>query len=730
MLKTARILLILAALGIESSKAQDVLELRLTLPTGAGSAMLVGARSIKSGLTTHLSKFATVDKITLSQDPLKDLYDSKTDIAVVPTASLSSRGAEDFAIFDLPFLFSGPNNTTEAQLQGAAGAAILSSLHKQGLVGLGFWNEGMSQLFGATVRDFDDLKGKKVCILGSPTTNYLADAKSGVAEWAAESRRISSQNAGHVLVALGATPVSFETPVDPPRNTTSWQSTCETSDVVEATPTSVDAIYVSSMTSYLGPTPKSISSRGFRPLVYTVVMRERVWESLTARVQQGLIEEVARSGEEVSDDATSQERIALKSLFGKGFEIAVAKDDIKDSTLAVKAWRGAAGYANANLLDLVLSETGQTQQPAPAPAPPPAPMPPPASVPEKSPVPSPEKHGEINRSKDLSVFPKLLFATDRKDDVERDPDPRFRFGNTPADAPGKLTYGVVSINADPDRRLAGSVGKTEIRSIDTLTKEEFRQKVLDDLNEESNRSVIIYVHGYWNTFREAALSAKILSDDLNLGSTVIFYSWPSNAQLQLYSSDEDRVVAGRNNFIEFVKMISDIAGADNVTVFAHSMGARLTTFALDYMSANLAKLLPPIHEVVLAAPDIDVSTFSNELPAYRVLVQKKATIYASNSDMALKCSEVFHNGRRVGQGGENVFVSPDVDTIDASEVERKPGFLDWLSKPCARGHSYYIDNLSVQEDIHELIASGVDPPRRHRLVKKIGGDYWVFKGVN
>jgi esterase/lipase superfamily enzyme/TRAP-type C4-dicarboxylate transport system substrate-binding protein len=701
MLNIMPIFMIITAFSVETSNAADVLALRLTVPREPGSAMSVGAESIDAGLTAHLSKFVKVDKITVSQDPLKDLYNNKADIAVVSTASLSSGGAEEFAIFDLPFLFSGPSDTTAAQQQGAAGAVILSSLHKQGLVGLGFWNEGMSKLFGATVRDFDDLKGKRVCVIGSATAGYTADANGWAAEFATQSNRLSSQKASYVLVALGATPVNIESS-NPPQNATSWQSTCrDTSDVIEATPMSID-------TADLAPTTKSITSRGFRPLVYVVVMREQVWDALTSRVQQGLVEEVARSADAVNKDATNQELAALNSLYAKGFVLVSTND--KDTKGAEKAWRGAVGGRNAELLNLILSVTGQARQPPPPP--------PPTSI--------PEKHGEI-LNKDLNNNSKLLFATDRRDDNDKDPDPQYRFAN----AAGKLSYGVVSVNTDPDRRLTKSIGKTELRRIDVFTQEEFKKKFAAALADEGSKSVLIYVHGFWTTFMDAALSAKIFGDDLNLGKVIILYSWPSNGQPQLYLSDEDRVLAGRNDFIDFLKLVSSVAGVDNVSVFAHSMGARLTTFALDYMSANSTNSQPPIHQVVLAAPDIDVNTFSNELAAYGILVQK-TTIYASAFDTALMCSEGIHSDRRVGQGGDSVFVSPGVDTIDASEVEKPPSWAGWLgSIPCiGGGHSYYIDNLSVQADIHELISLGVEPSQRHGLVRLSGKDYWVFKGAN
>ena len=107
MLKIILLSVVIASLGIEPSNAADVQRLRLAVPNGPQSALLVGAQSRPDGVAANLSSFARIDDITVSQDPLSDLNDNKTDIAVVPTSSLSSDGVEKFGIFDLPFLFSG-----------------------------------------------------------------------------------------------------------------------------------------------------------------------------------------------------------------------------------------------------------------------------------------------------------------------------------------------------------------------------------------------------------------------------------------------------------------------------------------------------------------------------------------------------------------------------------------------------------------------------------------------
>ena len=119
MLKIILLSVVIASLGIEPSNAADVQRLRLAVPNGPQSALLVGAQSIRDGVAANLSSFARIDDITVSQDPLSDLNDNKTDIAVVPTSSLSSDGVEKFGILTYRFSFRGKMVSTSAQARSS-----------------------------------------------------------------------------------------------------------------------------------------------------------------------------------------------------------------------------------------------------------------------------------------------------------------------------------------------------------------------------------------------------------------------------------------------------------------------------------------------------------------------------------------------------------------------------------------------------------------------------------
>ena len=66
---------------------------------------------------------------------------------IAVSLSVFDRLTTKFQVFDLPFLFPDMASVERFQ-QGAAGRAMLGALGEQGMLGLGFWHNGMKQLSG------------------------------------------------------------------------------------------------------------------------------------------------------------------------------------------------------------------------------------------------------------------------------------------------------------------------------------------------------------------------------------------------------------------------------------------------------------------------------------------------------------------------------------------------------------------------------------------------------
>lgn len=87
---------------------------------------------------------------------------------IAPSLSKFDRYTKKIAVFDLPFLFDNIEAVDRFQ-SGPQGQALLSSMTDRGLIGLGYWHNGMKQL--STNKDKltrpDDVKGLKFRIQAS-----------------------------------------------------------------------------------------------------------------------------------------------------------------------------------------------------------------------------------------------------------------------------------------------------------------------------------------------------------------------------------------------------------------------------------------------------------------------------------------------------------------------------------------------------------------------------------
>jgi len=115
-------------------------------------------------------------------------------------------------------------------------------------------------------------------------------------------------------------------------------------------------------------------------------------------------------------------------------------------------------------------------------------------------------------------------------------------------------------------------------------------------------------------------------------------------------------------------------------------------------------------EVVMAAPDVDQDYYRLNW-ARRVQNRgPRLTLYASSHDLALGSSEFLQGGNRLGMGGSTLYLDPDIDSVDASQVAREFFGLN---------HSYFGDKQTVLSDIFFLIRQGLGADKRPHL-KRVG----------
>lgn len=168
---------------------------------------------------------------------------------------------------------------------------------------------------------------------------------------------------------------------------------------------------------------------------------------------------------------------------------------------------------------------------------------------------------------------------------------------------------------------------------------EFRAAIAAQLrlSPRGRREVALYVHGFNNTFADGVFRVAQISHDLDLPGLAAHYSWPSAAQPLNYAYDRDSVLHARDGLERLLSQIRD-AGADHVTLIAHSMGSLLameTLRQIEIGAAGRAQSL--VQAVVLFSPDLDVDVFRAQ--ARRIgRLPDPFIIFTSRRDRALGLS--------------------------------------------------------------------------------------------
>jgi esterase/lipase superfamily enzyme len=255
--------------------------------------------------------------------------------------------------------------------------------------------------------------------------------------------------------------------------------------------------------------------------------------------------------------------------------------------------------------------------------------------------------------------------------------------------------------------------------VSPLAKDDFLRALQQQIKNSRSKDVFIFVHGFNNTFEDAARRAAQLAYDLDFDGTPLLYSWPSQGSATAYAVDEAAVGISGRKMAEFLENVVARSGAERIHILAHSMGNRALIEALQ---TYLAKRAPGdrqhiFGQIVFTAPDVDRDYFMDAIEPLRSAADR-VTLYASDNDYALRSSQFLHGAPRAGTAGSVIIRLPGLDSIDMSAVP-----ADML------GHTYFAANAGAIFDIFRLLWRGDPPPQRCGMSdRKVGGPLtvWVF----
>jgi len=283
---------------------------------------------------------------------------------------------------------------------------------------------------------------------------------------------------------------------------------------------------------------------------------------------------------------------------------------------------------------------------------------------------------------DFSASSSLLVATTRKA-VDNAKDKPW-FGAERA----KLTVARAKLVAPEEGRFSlSSIGMDDWR----VEKVELLPKP-SALFGEGARDVLIYVHGFNQTFETAAVDAARLSSGVNFRGDTVVFSWPSKAKLLDYGYDRESAMWSRDALDQVLTGFIRSRSTGRVHVVAHSVGTTLTMEALRQIYLRLGlQAIERVGAVVFAAPDIDKDVFASSVERVGALASKITVITATN-DRALAVSGWIAGETRVGAAEAESLKKFGVRVIDASHEGW--GIIN---------HDLFLSNAQIRQVIRNAI---------------------------
>lgn len=254
--------------------------------------------------------------------------------------------------------------------------------------------------------------------------------------------------------------------------------------------------------------------------------------------------------------------------------------------------------------------------------------------------------------------------------------------------------------------------RRQVRVLKTSAAEptdEFLSALDRRLAESERREILVFVHGYAVTFDQAATRFAQIAHDVEFDGVPILFSWPTQGSLLSYFIDGSNAEWSARYLSDFLAELVEHSGASRIHILAHSMGARVLTYAIRNLAADHPQLASEIFDqIILAAADIDAEIFERDFVRYYARLAKRVTMYVSTNDWALSGAQSLLGYSRLGVDGlaaENLDLYRKFDVIDATRVDR--GIV---------GHIYYGSSPDVLVDLKRVL-SGAPPEqgglRRH-----------------
>ncbi len=247
------------------------------------------------------------------------------------------------------------------------------------------------------------------------------------------------------------------------------------------------------------------------------------------------------------------------------------------------------------------------------------------------------------------------------------------------------------------------------------------------------KDVYIYVHGYHNTFEDAAFALAELWHFFGREGLPIIYTWPAGYPgIFGYTYDRESSEFTVFHLKQVIKWLSEQPEVENIHLIAHSRGTDVAVSAFRELViwARGAGVSPrerfKIKNVIFAAPDLDLQVISQRIAAeHLALAVDQATLYSSPNDEAIGIAEtLFASPRgRLGTLGIGDLTEAEIGRMKANAARMT--VVNFEGKhSTGYGHDYFRNNPAVSSDLVLNLRYGFKPGEAGRPLEHIGLNFW------
>jgi esterase/lipase superfamily enzyme len=278
---------------------------------------------------------------------------------------------------------------------------------------------------------------------------------------------------------------------------------------------------------------------------------------------------------------------------------------------------------------------------------------------------------------------------------------RYDIGIPPEREPGELNWPRKWSQPDPDKHFL-TLDETRFASSDA-----FEQALRLAMGARGQTDAVVYVHGFNNTMAEGVYRVAQMHHDLKVPGVAVHYAWPSRGSALGYVYDRDSALFARSGFETLLQEVEE-AGAKNVVIVAHSMGAALTMETLRQMAIRGGpRALDRVAGVILISPDLDLDVFRSQARDIGELPQP-FVIFGSSRDRVLNLSA------RIAGEPERLGNLADVSRISDLKVT----YLDTAAYNTGAGHLNLGENPALLSLFGGIL--GIDAAFRTDAQARVG----------